>query len=889
MEFELPAADELLTESDVEQKFIFPLLTADEPFGLGFATDEVLTKHNIRRLPIGKGTSRKIYYPDYIVVIGGFPIAVVEAKGPNEDLEEAFREARLYASEMNALFRSGVNPVGIIVATNGHRLFAGPADASVPQIDMPQTDFVPYSENMAKLHAFISKKVLVREFERLSSLLKPEKLWKPRRLLGGLSIQQEEISNNTFGATISAEFAHIFNPSSQEDRSRVARFGYVPSRRRERYVDPIDRIIRASRPPSELHSQEIDDTSSPKEIISALRNLKPLEHQVLLLVGSVGVGKSTFVDHLQYVSLPQDVLDTTLWVRINMNNAPTSALEIYDWLRSEIVSGCCSAYPSIDFDDLTYLKAVFSVEVNQFRKGVGKLYEADQNRYNEKLAEHLQALMNDRHKKTIAYTRYCATERGKLLILVMDNCDKRTLDQQLLIFETAQWVQKEFRALVILPLRAETYDNHRDRPPLDTALKDLVFRIEPPLFHNVLVKRVQMALDEIRQTGESTFRYDLPNGFHVEYSASEKAFYLTSIVRAVFDYDRHIRRLIIGLSGRNIRRALEMFLEFCTSGHITEDHIFRIRQSEGKYLLPLFVVVRVLLRMNRRFYDSDYSYVKNIFAIDAKDLRPNYFSRLMILRWLMRKFSQQGPINIKGYFPIHDLINDLAIYGVEKGVLKREIEYLAKAHCILSEDFRDEGLTENDLIRLAPAGFVQLELLNNVNYIAAVAEDTWFDDEATARQIVERIKKLEDQNHPNTAILNAKAVLEYLSDVREKDANINENLLENSIYKDLTDISEAYAGVDRLERSLTAPAWIDVAGRYPLGSQTTGTIVNSKAYGVFVELEPGVTGLLHVSKLPRSFEEKDEFAIGERIVVAILDVNGLNQRIEMAFVRAETD
>ena len=58
---------------------------------------------------------------------------------------------------------------------------------------------------------------------------------------------------------------------------------------------------------------------------------------------------------------------------------------------------------------------------------------------------------------------------------------------------------------------------------------------------------------------------------------------------------------------------MEIFLEFCTSGHIKEDQIFKIRRSEGKYTLPLYQVSRVLLRMNRRFYDGDASYIKISF------------------------------------------------------------------------------------------------------------------------------------------------------------------------------------------------------------------------------------------------------------------------------------
>jgi hypothetical protein len=66
---------DLQTESDVEQKLIWPLLTTPCPSGLGFRGSDVLTKVSTRRLEIGKGASRKLYYPDYIVVIAGLPVS----------------------------------------------------------------------------------------------------------------------------------------------------------------------------------------------------------------------------------------------------------------------------------------------------------------------------------------------------------------------------------------------------------------------------------------------------------------------------------------------------------------------------------------------------------------------------------------------------------------------------------------------------------------------------------------------------------------------------------------------------------------------------------------------------------------------------------------------
>src|ERR1019366_7229374 len=99
--------------------------------------------------------------------------------------------------------------------------------------------------------------------------------------------------------------------------------------------------------------------------------------------------------------------------------------------------------------------------------------------------------------------------------------------------------------------------------------------------------------------------YTLPNGIVVEYPASDQGMYLAAIMKSLFEYDRFIRRMITALAGRDVRRAMEIFLEFCTSGHIGEDEILSIRASQGRRALPYEVVARVLLRMNRRFYDGD--------------------------------------------------------------------------------------------------------------------------------------------------------------------------------------------------------------------------------------------------------------------------------------------
>lgn len=87
-------------------------------------------------------------------------------------------------------------------------------------------------------------------------------------------------------------------------------------------------------------------------------------------------------------------------------------------------------------------------------------------------------------------------------------------------------------------------------------------------------------------------------------------------------------------------------------------------------------------------------------------------------------------------------------------------------------------------------------------------------------------------------------------------------------------------GVKQLEKD----PWEDLLDRYPIGSKHKGTVRNLTNFGVFVELEPGIDGLIHVSDL--SWTEKVEHPNeivekGQEIEVAVLAVDFDNRRITL--------
>ena len=870
--------EKLLNESDVEQKFVYPLLTLNPPYGFGYPTSTVQTKVNIKKYYIGKGAEKKLYFPDYILSNLGIPFLVVEVKSPSEDVIEGFRQARLYATELNSIFPHKTNPAKFVLATNGIEMLFGYFDQDKPKVNVKCNELSIYSEELDKILKEIKWDVAQEYIKNISLEQKQNGLFKVRRLLGGGSVQNEEVAGNAFAATVTSSISRIFNPETTFDRELIVHEAYITSKRRERYIEPIDKVIRAAKTPSETDATKFEDTKTPNEIINKLKNAKTLENKILLLIGSVGSGKSTFIDYLQLKALPSEVLDSTVWCRLNMNNAPVNSKEIYDWLRDNIIESCMDALPNTDFDDLITIKKIFGAEISKFDKGVGTLFKGDMNTYNLKLGEYLLEIVGDKALKTKNYIKFTCTDRQKLCVIVLDNCDKKTRDEQLLMFEAAQWLQNEFKSLVILPLRDETYDNHRDLPPLDTVLKDMVFRIEPPLFQHVLTKRINLALRHLNDERNEKLQYLLPNGYKVDYPKSEQAFYLITKIKSLFEHDRFARRLIVGLAGRNIRKALEIFLEFCNSGYISEEHIFKIRQSEGQYVLPFHLVATVLLRMNRRFYDGDHSFVKNIFDAKNADEKPSYFCRYLILIWLKQRFKTKGDARIEGYYKKITVKDSLVGYGLSSDIIDREINYLLRAHCIIAEHLKIDECSDEDLIRIGPAGIVHLDLIDNVNYLAALSEDTYFSDRFTAEEILHKINKgLGSHLHLKTTISNAENFINFIEDQKKDLLSICGSYINNEKLLNMLNFAESRKAIDRVKMSNSHDPWFDADKKLIRGSKHQVIAINKYDYGILVEFKEGVMGL--VKKADMGGVSLNDVDIGACLLVSILWVDIIQKKI----------
>ena len=86
-----------------------------------------------------------------------------------------------------------------------------------------------------------------------------------------------------------------------------------------------------------------------------------------------------------------------------------------------------------------------------------------------------------------------------------------------------------------------------------------------------------------------------------------------------------------------------------------------------------------------------------------------------------------------------------------------------------------------------------------------------------------------------------------------------------------------------------ANPWLNAAEKYAVGNEVEGTVARMTDFGAFVELEPGVDALLHVSQISRDHVEKpaDVLKIGQVIKAKVVDFNGEDHKISLSMKALE--
>jgi small subunit ribosomal protein S1 len=91
-------------------------------------------------------------------------------------------------------------------------------------------------------------------------------------------------------------------------------------------------------------------------------------------------------------------------------------------------------------------------------------------------------------------------------------------------------------------------------------------------------------------------------------------------------------------------------------------------------------------------------------------------------------------------------------------------------------------------------------------------------------------------------------------------------------------------------KQITEDPWVNASEKYPIGKRVSGKVVSLTDYGAFIEIEPGIEGLVHVSEMSWTKRVKHPSKlvnVGDAVEAIVLDVDLSQKRISMGMKQIE--
>ena len=134
----------------------------------------------------------------------------------------------------------------------------------------------------------------------------------------------------------------------------------------------------------------------------------------------------------------------------------------------------------------------------------------------------------------------------------------------------------------------------------------------------------------------------------------------------------------------------------------------------------------------------------------------------------------------------------------------------------------------------------------------------------------------------------------HVTDMSYKRVNHPSEMIEigQTVTVQIIRINEETQRISLGMKQLESDPWDGVSAKYPVGMKMTGTVTNITEYGAFVEIEPGIEGLVHVSEM--SWTKKNVHpgkivSTSQEVEVMVLEVDSEKRRISLGLKQAQRD
>jgi hypothetical protein len=731
------------TEGDVETQFVVPLLTNSEFLNIDLV--HIKSKEFLASFDIGKGAkTRKGYIPDFCVYMHSLPLLSIEVKAPNVSIQDAWSESSLYALELNKRYPTNINPCKSIFVTNGINYSAGVWDNMVPIVSGLVNELLVGSEDLETLRSLIGKRELERQGRDLSGLLRLVGFKRPFNSGTGPVLIESKVEPNTFAAQLSPILRRYFSSRDQNKDPEVYKSAYVSSDEVTSYDKILDSYLidRLSRSKTRVPIQTTKRNANAVAMrIDALTAGPGQSGELQLITGGVGTGKSLFARrYKEFLQTPAQ-RESCHWAFLDFNFAPPELSNIDEWIHQNFVQSLIEEGAPIDLRDALDQERVFANDLKDREAYYERMEAVGAGRGLLEKARDIENWRLDPLKLGLGVSRYLQGDRGHVLIVVFDNVDRRDVTSQLLAFETALAFMNRFKCLVLLQMRDSTFEAHKNHPPLDTYKTGMIFHISPPRFIDVVKRRLELSLKELDKEAPEKIEYKTPNGLSISYPKARAGAFLNMIYLELFQRTNNTSRILEALAGRNVRKALDMFMAVITSGHMPEDLVATVASGNSLRRFPEFLVLKIIMRQDYRFFSKNSGFVANIFYCDPNWERPSNLLVPEILFYLIGQRKTNGENGQMGYVAYARLSEHLEKLGFVHSDIKAGTLYLIESELVEADAAITEQMKDSICIKATASGWVHMRLLaSRTEYVASVLPTTPINDSVFEARIFDSMQ-----------------------------------------------------------------------------------------------------------------------------------------------------
>ncbi len=196
------------------------------------------------------------------------------------------------------------------------------------------------------------------------------------------------------------------------------------------------------------------------------------------------------------------------------------------------------------------------------------------------------------------------------------------------------------------------------------------------------------------------------------------------------------------MAGKDVRRALDMFVSIITSGHLGEDQITsQVRGGRGIHITE-HNLLKILMRSDYQLFSDRSGFISNIFNFESEWNRPSNFLLIEILFFLASFRKRAGQIGIEGYFTVQHICDLMQKMGYDPEDTAKAVTLALSRYLIDADHMGNVSVSLADSVKISASGFIHLRtLVERLEYIYGILATTRVTDGEVLAAIAEATQR----------------------------------------------------------------------------------------------------------------------------------------------------